>query len=153
MIEKARRRHSYGWVRKKDRPHVDRAPDEFAGNAGVLLRAYMYARLLGREGMPRVAEYATLNANYLAKRLAKKGFDSPIRSAAPPTSSSSPCAAEEGQRHHRAGFLQVLLDHGIHAPTNYFPLLVPECLLIEPTETESKETLDQFVVVMASCSS
>src|SRR6476661_2174890 len=63
---------TYGWVRKKDRPLSIGRLTTFAGNAGVPLRAYIYARLLGREGMPRVAEYATLNANYLMKRLAEK---------------------------------------------------------------------------------
>ncbi len=139
----------YGWVRRKDRPLSIGRLATFAGNAGVLLRAYVYARMLGREGMPRVAEYATLNANYLARRLADKGFD-----LAYPERRASHEFIVTVQRQKKANgitaldFSKSLLDHGIHSPTNYFPLLVPECLLIEPTETESKETLDEFVEVM-----
>ena len=148
MIEK-RADGKFGWVRKKDRPQTIGRLTTFAGNAGVLLRAYIYARLLGREGMPRVAEYATLNANYLAAELAKKGFDL----AYPKRRASHEFIVTVARQKKANGvtaldFSKSLLDHGIHAPTNYFPLLVPECLLIEPTETESKETLDEFVEVM-----
>ena len=139
----------YGYARKKDRPLSIGRLSTFAGNAGVLLRAYIYARLLGSEGMRRVAEYATLNANYLAARLRDAGYTLayPRRRAshefivtvAPQKKTSGVTALD---------FSKALLDYGIHAPTNYFPLLVPECLLIEPTETESKDTLDQFVAVM-----
>ena len=139
----------YGYARKKDRPLSIGRLSTFAGNAGVLLRAYIYARLLGSEGMRRVAEYATLNANYLAARLRDAGYTLayPRRRAshefivtvAPQKKASGVTALD---------FSKALLDYGIHAPTNYFPLLVPECLLIEPTETESKDTLDQFVAVM-----
>lgn len=141
---------SYHFVRKKDAPLSIGRLSAFAGNAGVLLRAYVYARLLGREGMTRVAEYATLNANYLAKRLAEKGFTLayPERRA---SHEFIVTVAPQKKAHGVTAldFSKALLDHGIHAPTNYFPLLVPECLLIEPTETESKETLDRFVEVMA----
>ncbi|HSS70401.1 MAG TPA: aminomethyl-transferring glycine dehydrogenase subunit GcvPB, partial [Casimicrobiaceae bacterium] len=148
MIEK-RGDGKFGWVRKKDRPQTIGRLTTFAGNAGVLLRAYIYARLLGREGMPRVAEYATLNANYLAAELAKKGFDL----AYPKRRASHEFIVTVARQKKANGvtaldFSKSLLDHGIHAPTNYFPLLVPECLLIEPTETESKETLDEFIEVM-----
>jgi glycine cleavage system P protein (glycine dehydrogenase) subunit 2 len=140
---------TFGWVRKKDRPQSIGRLTTFAGNAGVLLRAYIYARLLGRDGMHRVAEYATLNANYLAARLAAKGFDL----AYPKRRASHEFIVTVARQKKAHGvtaldFSKSLLDHGIHAPTNYFPLLVPECLLIEPTETESKETLDEFVEVM-----
>jgi len=150
MIEK-RADGSFGWVRKKDRPQSIGRLTTFAGNAGVLLRAYIYARLLGREGMRRVAEYATLNANYLAARLAEKGFDL----AYPKRRASHEFIVTVAKQKKANGvtaldFSKSLLDHGIHAPTNYFPLLVPECLLIEPTETESKETLDEFVEVMGA---
>src|SRR5690606_33863782 len=73
LIEK-RENGSYGWLRKKDRPQSIGRLSAFGGNWGVLLRAYVYAKMLGRDGMTRVAEYATLNANYLAKKLADKGF-------------------------------------------------------------------------------
>jgi len=149
MIEK-RQDGQYGFIRKKDRPLSIGRLSAFAGNAGVLLRAYIYARLLGREGMTRVAEYATLNANYLASELAKAGF-----TLAYPERRASHEFIITVQPQKKANgitaldFSKALLDHHIHAPTNYFPLLVPECLLIEPTETESKETLDEFIGVMA----
>ena len=117
----------------------------FMGNVGVLLRAWVYARLLGREGMQRVAEYATLNANYLAARLKEKGFTLayPQRRATHEfIVTLKPEARELGVN--AMAFAKRLLDHGYHAPTTYFPLLVPECFLIEPTETESKEILDGF---------
>ena len=139
----------YYWLRKKDRPQSIGCLSAFAGNAGVLIRAYVYARLLGREGMTRVAEFATLNANYLAAQLAKAGF-----TLAYPERRASHEFIVTVQPQKKANgitaldFSKALLDHNIHAPTNYFPLLVPECLLIEPTETESKETLDEFVDVM-----
>ena len=144
-------RVTYRWVRRKDRPLSIGRLTTFAGNAGVLLRAYIYARLLGREGMPRVAEYATLNANYLAAELAKKGFDL----AYPKRRASHEFIVTVAKQKKANGvtaldFSKSLLDFGIHAPTNYFPLLVPECLLIEPTETEAKETLDEFVDVMGT---
>lgn len=148
MIEK-RENGSYGWIRHKDRPLSIGRLTSFAGNAGVLLRAYIYARMLGREGMVRVAEYATLNANYLAKRLAAVGYTL----AYPKRRASHEFIVTVAPQKKQSGvtaldFSKSLLDRGIHAPTNYFPLLVPECLLIEPTETESKETLDEFVAVM-----
>jgi glycine dehydrogenase subunit 2 len=140
----------YRWVRKKDRPLSIGRLTSFAGNAGVLLRAYVYARMLGREGMVRVAEYATLNANYLAKRLAAVGYTL----AYPNRRASHEFIVTVAPQKKQSGvtaldFSKSLLDRNIHAPTNYFPLLVPECLLIEPTETEAKETLDEFVAVMA----
>ncbi|MCY7354692.1 MAG: aminomethyl-transferring glycine dehydrogenase subunit GcvPB [Lysobacter sp.] len=140
---------SYHFLRKKDCPQSIGRLSAFAGNAGVLIRAYVYARLLGREGMTRVAEYATLNANYLAAQLKKAGF-----TLAYPERRASHEFIITVQPQKKANgitaldFSKALLDHNIHAPTNYFPLLVPECLLIEPTETESKETLDEFIEVM-----
>ena len=139
----------YGHAGKTERPLSIGRLSAFAGNAGVLLRAYVYARLLGREGMRRVAEYATLNANYLATELRKAGYTL----AYPKRRASHEFIVTVAPQKKATGvtaldFSKALLDHGIHAPTNYFPLLVPECLLIEPTETESKDTLDRFVAVM-----
>lgn len=116
------------------------------GNAGVLLRAYIYARMLGAEGMHRVAEFATLNANYLLAKLRNAGFDL----AYPTRRASHEFIITLKKLKDETGvsamdFAKRLLDYGFHAPTTYFPLLVPECLLIEPSETESKETLDAFV--------
>lgn len=140
----------YRWLREQDRPQSIGRLSAFGGNWGVLLRAYVYARLLGREGMPRVAEYATLNANYLARRMQAEGFTLayPQRRA---SHEFIVTVAPQKKAHGVTAldFSKALLDHGIHAPTNYFPLLVPECLLIEPTETECLETLDAFVQVMS----
>jgi glycine dehydrogenase subunit 2 len=121
----------------------------FMGNAGVLLRAYIYARLVGREGMQRIAEYSTLNANYLMARLAEKGFDMalPTRRATHEFILTLKRQAKELDVN-AMDFAKRLLDYGFHAPTTYFPLIVPECLLIEPTETETKQILDAFVDTM-----
>lgn len=122
----------------------------FAGNAGVLLRAYIYARMLGREGMPRVADFATLNANYLLKRLMEVGYDAayPNRRATHEFILTLKKQAKE-LNVTAMDVAKRLLDYGYHAPTTYFPLLISECLLIEPTETEAKETLDGFIETMA----
>jgi glycine dehydrogenase subunit 2 len=137
---------NYHWLTESERPDTIGRLSAFAGNAGVLLRAYVYARLLGREGMPRVAEYATLNANYLLKRLVDAGF----QAAYPDRRASHEFILTLKRQAKELGvntmdFAKRLLDYGYHAPTTYFPLLVPECLLIEPTETETREELDGFV--------
>ncbi len=121
----------------------------FMGNASILLRAYIYCRILGREGMVRVAEFATLNANYLMTRLQQAGFELayPKRRA----SHEFIITLKNWVKAYGISAMDVakrLLDYGCHAPTTYFPLLVPECLLIEPTETESKQDIDQFVAAM-----
>ena len=114
------------------------------------LRAYAYMRMLGREGMQRVGEYATLNANYLSARLQQLGFDA----AYPQRRASHEFILTLKRQAQENGVTAMdvakrLLDLGFHAPTTYFPLLISECLLIEPTETESRETLDAFVAAMA----
>ena len=139
----------YRWLDQKDIPDTIGRLSSFMGNAGILLRAYAYARLLGAEGMNRVGEYATLNANYLAKSLEKAGYALayPARRA---THEFIVTLASEAKHQHVTAmdFAKRLLDYGYHAPTTYFPLLVPECLLIEPTETESKAEIDGFVAAM-----
>lgn len=137
------------WVDVDRRPETIGRLSAFMGNGGVLLRAYVYARLLGRTGMRRVSEFATLNANYLARRLEQAGFEL----AYPERRASHECIVTLRREARELGvtamdFAKRLLDYGMHAPTTYFPLLVPECLLIEPTETESLETLDAFVDAM-----
>ena len=139
----------YDWATEKDFPQSIGRLSGFMGNAGVLLRAYVYMRMVGREGMERVAEYATLNANYLMARLRDAGFELafPTRRA----SHEFIVTLKHDAKEFRLTAMDVakaLLDLNFHAPTTYFPLLVPECLLIEPTETESKETLDNFVAAM-----
>ena len=118
-------------------------------NAGVLLRAYVYMRLLGRDGMRRVGEFATLNANYMAARLKEKGFELafPERRA---SHEFIVTLKKEAKTLDLTAMdvAKALLDKGFHAPTTYFPLLVPECLLIEPTETETREAADRFVEAM-----
>ena len=141
--------NDYHWQVEQDRPDSIGRLTAFGGNMGILLRAYIYARMLGAEGMRRVAEYATLNANYLLARLKQAGF----QAAYPDRRASHEFIVT---LMHEAKTLGVnamdvakrLLDHGFHAPTTYFPLLVPECLLIEPTESETKEALDGFVDAM-----
>jgi glycine dehydrogenase subunit 2 len=141
----------YRWIAERDLPQSIGRLSGFMGNAGVNLRAYIYMRLLGREGMVRVAEFAALNANYLMKRLQALGFE-----AAYPKRRASHefiiTLRQENKAYHVTAMdvAKRLLDYGFHAPTTYFPLLVPECLLIEPTETEAKEDLDHFCDAMAA---
>jgi len=123
----------------------------FMGNAGILLRAYIYARLLGREGMHRVAEYATLNANYMLAVMKRDGF----QIAYPNRRATHEFIVTLKKQTKELGvntmdFAKRLLDYGFHAPTTYFPLLVPECLLIEPTETETQQELDDFMKAMVA---
>jgi len=135
----------FRWLTERDLPQSIGRLSGFMGNAGVNLRAYVYMRLLGREGMVRVAEFAALNANYLLKRLQALGFEAayPNRRA----SHEFIITLKQESKAYGVSAMDVakrLLDYGFHAPTTYFPLLVPECLLIEPTETEAKEDLDRF---------
>ncbi|MEA5446384.1 aminomethyl-transferring glycine dehydrogenase subunit GcvPB [Gammaproteobacteria bacterium AB-CW1] len=141
----------FRWSNKDELPNSIGRLSAFMGNAGVLLRAYIYARLLGRSGMQRVGEYATLNANYLMVKLREAGFDL----AYPERRASHEFIVTLKRQAKETGVIATdyakrLLDFGFHAPTMYFPLLVPECLLIEPTESEPKEELDGFVEAMAA---
>jgi glycine dehydrogenase subunit 2 len=140
---------AYRWVTETDRPKTIGRLHAWAGNVGVILRAYVYARMLGRSGMTRVAEYSTLNANYLMARLKSEGFEAalPDRRATHEFILTLKTMAKE-QGITAMDLAKRLLDLGFHAPTTYFPLLIPECLLVEPTETESKESLDAFVEAM-----
>ena len=136
----------YTWLDEGKRPDSIGRLTAFGGNMGILLRAYIYARMLGDEGMRRVSEYATLNANYLLKRLTDAGFEA----AYPQRRASHEFILTLRKEAKQFGtstmdFAKRLLDYGYHAPTTYFPLLVPECLLIEPTESEAKEDLDGFI--------
>jgi glycine dehydrogenase subunit 2 len=114
----------------------------FYGHFGVYLKAYAYVLRLGGTGLTRAAEYAVLNANYLRKRT-EDILDVPYSRLCMHEFVAS---APEGTRALDIG--KALLDRGIHAPTVYFPHIVHECLMTEPTETESKETLDRFVSVL-----
>ena len=146
----ARAEHGdYHWVDESHRPQSIGRLSAFMGNAGILLRALAYARMLGREGMTRVGDFATLNANYLMVRLSDAGFEL----AYPDRRASHEFIVTLRREAKQWGvtamdFAKRLLDYGFHAPTTYFPLLVAECLLIEPTETETKEELDAFADAM-----
>jgi glycine dehydrogenase subunit 2 len=139
----------FRWLTERDLPQSIGRLSAFMGNAGILLRAYVYMRLLGADGMRRVSGYATLNANYLLKRLQAAGFDAayPARRASHEFIVSLKAVTRETGVT-AMDVAKALLDRGFHAPTTYFPLLVPECLLIEPTETESPEELDGFVAAL-----
>jgi glycine dehydrogenase subunit 2 len=118
----------------------------FFGNFGILVRAYAYITMLGGEGLIEVSEHAVLNANYVMSRL-KGWYDLPF---------PGPCMHEcvysasrqMKQDIHAIDIAKHLIDRGFHPPTVYFPLIVREALMIEPTETESRATLDLFIGAM-----
>ena len=118
----------------------------FHGQFGVLVRAFTYMRMLGRDGMRRVAEYAVLNANYLLSKL-KDTYVLPYKRVCMHEFVLEGCWADAPDVH-ALDIAKRLMDYKFHPPTNYFPLIVHEALMIEPTETESKQTLDAFAEVM-----
>ena len=121
----------YHWLTESDLPQSIGRVSGFMGNAGVLLRAYVYMRLVGRDGMKRISEYATLNANYLEKRLEEAGFELAFPSRRASHEFIVSLKNEAKELHVNAmDFAKALLDKGFHAPTTYFPLLVPELSLI-----------------------
>lgn len=139
----------YRWSQDDELPHSIGRLSTFMGNVGIVLRAYVYIRLLGAEGLRQVAELSTLNSNYLQAKLKEAGFDVayPNRWATHEFIVTFKRQSKElGVK--AADYAKRLLDYGVHAPTMYFPLLVPECFLIEPTETETREELDHFVEVL-----
>ncbi|HEX5610182.1 MAG TPA: aminomethyl-transferring glycine dehydrogenase subunit GcvPB [Solirubrobacterales bacterium] len=121
----------------------------FHGNFGTFVRTYAYIRSLGAEGLREASEVAVLNANYLLARLRQEGVDEMLPLAFGELCghefvlSGAPMKRELGIK--TLDLAKRMLDHGVHPPTVYFPLLVDEALLVEPTETETKETLDEFV--------
>ncbi|HET6205035.1 MAG TPA: aminomethyl-transferring glycine dehydrogenase subunit GcvPB [Planctomycetota bacterium] len=118
----------------------------FLGNSGVLLRAYAYLRRYGGDGVRSIAEHAVLNANYLRVRI-REGWHVPYdRICMHEFVATNRRIKETGIR--TLDVAKRLIDLGHHPPTVYFPLIVPEALMIEPTETESKETLDAFAADM-----
>lgn len=118
----------------------------FYGNFGVILKAYAYILMLGKQGLIDVSEYAVLNANYCRVRL-KDYYDIPYDKIC---MHECVLSASRQMEHgvHALDIAKYLIDRGIHAPTIYFPLIVKEAIMIEPTETESKETLDCFIDMM-----
>jgi glycine dehydrogenase subunit 2 len=136
-----------------DRPQSIGRLRGFQGNYGVFVRSYAYIRSLGAAGLREVSEIAVLNANYLLARLQREGVLEYL-----PAAHQRICMHEfvlsgaPMKRELKIKTLDLakrLLDHGVHPPTVYFPLIVEEALLIEPTETETKETLDDFAEVIA----
>jgi len=129
-----------------DRPQSIGRVKPFYGNFGINVRAYTYIRSMGPDGLKAVTENAVLNANYMMRRLAEY-YDLPF---------DKHCKHEfvlSGKRQKKLGVRTLdiakrLLDFGYHPPTIYFPLNVEECIMVEPTETESKETLDEFIDAM-----
>jgi glycine dehydrogenase subunit 2 len=136
-----------------DRPKSVGRLRGFQGNYGVFVRAYAYIRSLGAPGLKDVSEAAVLNANYLLARLRQEGVLKYLPAAHERLCmhefvlSGGPMKRELGIR--TLDLAKRLLDFGVHPPTVYFPLIVDEALLIEPTETETKETLDAFAAVVA----
>ncbi|MCK6257671.1 aminomethyl-transferring glycine dehydrogenase subunit GcvPB [Fictibacillus sp. KIGAM418] len=135
-----------GFTFEYDRPQSIGRVKPYYGNFGINVRAYTYIRTMGPKGLKNVSEYAVLNANYLMRRL-EPHFDLPF---------TQHCKHEfvlSGRRQKKLGVRTLdmakrLLDFGYHPPTIYFPLSVEEAIMIEPTETESKETLDEFIDAM-----
>jgi glycine dehydrogenase subunit 2 len=129
-----------------DRPHSIGRVKPYYGNFGINLRAYTYIRTMGAEGLKKVSEFAVLNANYMMRKL-EKAYELPF---------NQHCKHEfvlSGKKQKKLGVRTLdvakrLLDYGYHPPTIYFPLNVEEALMVEPTETESKETLDGFIDTM-----
>ena len=130
-----------------DRPKSIGRVRSFFGNVGILLRGYCYLRTLGPAGLREMTENAVLNANYLLA-LVKHAYEVPHGDRCMHEFVAS---ARQLKREKRISAMDVgkrLLDFGYHAPTVYFPLVVPEAMMIEPTETESKETLDAFATAL-----
>ena len=132
-----------------DRPQSIGRVSGFYGQFLMEVRAYTYLRAFGREHMADISRHAVLNANYVRARL---------KDVLPPAH-DRPCmhecilTAEKYKKENGVRALDIskrLIDYGFHPPTNYFPLIVPECFMIEPTETETKETLDEFCDAMIS---
>jgi glycine dehydrogenase subunit 2 len=122
----------------------------FYGNFLVMLKAYAYILLLGREGLIRTSEHAVLNANYILAKLKDDYAVACEQGCAVRCMHECVFSASKQVKNdvHALDIAKYLIDHNIHPPTIYFPLIVKEALMIEPTETESKETMDRFIAVM-----
>jgi glycine dehydrogenase subunit 2 len=136
-----------------DRPKSIGRLRGFQGNYGVFVRSYAYIRSLGAPGLREASETAVLNANYVLARLRREGVMEYLPAAYDRLCMHEFVLSGEPMRrelHVRTlDLAKRLLDHGVHPPTVYFPLIVEEALLVEPTETETKETLDRFAEVVA----
>jgi len=145
-ISVVRMRDDGSYTLDYDRPKSIGYTAPFYGNFGIIARAYAYMLMLGADGLRAVADHAVLNANYVRARL-KDRYDLPA-----PQVCKHECvfsASRQADRGVRAiDIAKGLIDRDMHPPTVYFPLTVPEAMMIEPTETESKETLDAFIAAM-----
>jgi len=138
---------SGGYAFEKEAPHSIGKLRSFYGNFGAVIRSYAYIKALGRDGLRAVAENAILNANYLKARL-KGMYDVPHQGFCMHEFVMS--AKKQKKKGVKAlDIAKRLLDFGVYAPTIYFPLIVEEAMMVEPTETESKETLDEFVQILS----
>ena len=135
-----------GYRREWDRPQSIGKVHGYFGNFGMMVRAYTYVSMLGREGIRETAQAAVLNANYLAARIESK-YPLPFgRGMHECVATGTPFKEQHGVK--TLDIAKRLLDYGFHAPTVYFPLIVPEALMIEPTETATKDELDRFADTM-----
>ena len=130
-----------------DRPKSIGYIAPFYGNFAIILRAYVYILMLGKDGLRRVAENAVLNANYIREKL-KKYFPLPYDDLCKHECVFSVSEKMLQNSIHAIDIAKALMDKGFHPPTVYFPAIVKEAMMIEPTETESKETLDAFIDAM-----
>jgi len=132
---------------EEERPQSIGRMKAFYGNFGVVVKAFTYLLMMGGEGLKEVSEKAVLNANYLQKLLSKN-YGQPLPGPCKHEFIITPPETKEGKIN-TLDIAKRLLDYGFHAPTIYFPLIVPETMMIEPTETENKSTLDEFAAAMA----
>jgi len=139
LVKKNREQFSLDY----DRPKSIGRVRSFFGNVGILVRGYCYIRTLGPRGLREVSDNAVLNANYLLSRLKAK-IEVPYGDRCMHEFVASARVLRKERKISAMDIAKRLLDFGYHAPTVYFPLVVPEAIMIEPTETESKETLDAF---------
>jgi glycine dehydrogenase subunit 2 len=149
VIEKEETEKGTTYKLSYDRPESIGRMMNFYGNFAVLVRAYTYIRMLGPDGLRRVSENAIINANYLLSLLLES-YDLPYPK---PVMHEFCLSGDRQKKAHGVRTLDIakrLLDYGFHAPTIYFPLIVSEAIMIEPTETESKETLDVFARALLS---
>jgi len=130
-----------------DRPDSIGRMKSFYGNFGVLVRAYTYIRALGREGLKEASQMAVLNANYL-KTLVREHFDIAQDGRRSMHEFIATPARQKAQGIHTTDIAKRMLDYGYHPPTIYFPLIVDEAMMFEPTETESVATLERFAEIL-----
>ena len=130
-----------------DRPKSIGYIAPFYGNFAVILKAYVYILMLGKAGLVRVAENAVLNANYVRIKL-QKHFEQAVKAICMHECVLTPSKSMLDSGVHALDVAKALIDRGFHPPTIYFPTTVHDAIMIEPTETESKETMDSFIEAM-----